>query len=91
MNVDSIEILGLIAAVFTTSGFLPQVIKTWRTKNVRALSLTMYLVLFTGMFLWLIYGIYKASLALIAANVVSCALTLSLIIFILKYKNRKHY
>ena len=91
MELDSVEVLGLIAAVFTTSGFLPQVIKTWRTKNVRALSLTMYLVLFTGMFLWLIYGIYKDSLALIASNVISCGLTLSLIIFILKYKNRKHY
>lgn len=91
MEIDSIEIIGLVAAVFTTSGFLPQVIKTWKTKNVRALSLTMYLVLFTGMFLWLIYGIYKDSLALIAANVFSCGLTLSIIIFILKYRNREHY
>ena len=91
MELDSVEVLGLVAAVFTTLGFLPQVVKTWRTKNVRALSLSMYLVLFTGMFLWLIYGIYKDSLALIVANVFSCVLTLSIIVFILKYKNRKHY
>ncbi|MEM7186219.1 MAG: SemiSWEET transporter [Bacteroidota bacterium] len=91
MELDGVEILGFVAAVFTTSGFLPQVIKTWRTKNVNALSLTMYLVLFTGMFLWLVYGIYKNSLALIASNVVSCGLTLSLIIFILKYKKKTPY
>jgi len=43
MLLGNIEILGLIAAVLTTSAFLPQVYKTWRTKDVSSLSLSMLL------------------------------------------------
>ncbi len=86
MNIDAIEILGLVAAVMTTSGFLPQIIKTWKTKDVSSLSLPMYLVLCTGMVLWLIYGVLTHSFALVAANTVSASLTLWIVFFILKYK-----
>lgn len=86
MNIDSIEVLGLIAAILTTSGFLPQIVKTWNTKDVSSLSLPMYLVLCTGMILWLIYGIFTESLALIVANIVSSSLTFLLVVFILKYR-----
>ena len=86
MNIDAIEILGLVAAVLTTSGFLPQIVKTWKTKDVSSLSLPMYLVLCTGMVLWLIYGVLTNSFALVAANTVSSSLTLLLVVFILKYK-----
>ena len=86
MNIDAIEILGLVAAVLTTSGFLPQIIKTWKSKDVSSLSLPMYLVLCTGMILWLIYGILTQSFALVVANTVSSSFTLLLVVFILKYK-----
>lgn len=86
MNIDAIEILGLVAAVLTTSGFLPQIVKTWKTKDVSSLSLPMYLVLCTGMVLWLIYGVLTNSFALVAANTVSSSLTFLLVVFILKYK-----
>lgn len=86
MNIDAIEVLGLVAAVLTTSGFLPQIVKTWKTKDVSSLSLPMYLVLCTGMVLWLIYGILTNSFALVAANTVSSSLTFLLVVFILKYK-----
>lgn len=45
MNIDFIEIIGLTAATLTTAAFLPQVYKTWKTKDVSALSLPM-LILF---------------------------------------------
>ncbi len=86
MIIDAVEILGLIAAVLTTSGFLPQIIKTWRTKDVGSLSLPMYLVLCTGMVLWLIYGILTQSFALVVANIASSSFTLLQVIFILKYR-----
>lgn len=86
MNIDAIEVLGLVAAVLTTSGFLPQIIKTWKTKDVSSLSLPMYLVLCTGMVLWLIYGVLTNSFALVAANTVSSSLTFLLVVFILKYR-----
>lgn len=48
MQIASITVLGLAAAVVTTSGFFPQVIKTWRTRKTRDISLLMYLVLCFG-------------------------------------------
>jgi MtN3 and saliva related transmembrane protein len=51
---DFYEALGMVAAVLTTASFLPQVYKTWKTKDTQSLSLTMYVCFFTGIVLWLI-------------------------------------
>jgi MtN3 and saliva related transmembrane protein len=84
--IDTYEILGLIAAVCTTSAFVPQVYKTWKTKSVEGLSLTMYIIFFTGVVLWLIYGIHIKSLSMIIANSITGILALLLVIFRLSYK-----
>lgn len=80
------EILGLLAASLTTASFLPQVYKTWKTKDTQGLSLTMYLVFFLGIVLWLIYGIHLNSLPMILANAVTAVLSLFLVIMKIKYK-----
>ena len=80
----SIEIIGFIAAILTTSAFIPQVYKTRKTKSVENLSLSMYLVMLTGVILWLVYGFYIKSTAIIVAN----ALTSALILMLLNYKIR---
>ena len=80
------EIIGLAAATLTTAAFIPQVYKTWKTKSVDELSLTMYLVFFIGIVLWLIYGIYIDSFSIILANTITGLLVLLLIYFKLKYK-----
>ena len=84
--IDTYEIIGLIAAVLTTSAYVPQAYKTWKTKSAGNISLTMYLVMFVGIILWLIYGIHLNSLAMILANIVTTILTLIIIVFKLKYK-----
>jgi len=84
--IDKYEIIGLIAAVLTTSSFVPQVYKTWKTKSAGNLSLTMYISMFIGIILWLVYGIHLNSFSMIVANSVTALLTLSLIIFKLRYK-----
>jgi len=84
--INSIEVIGLMAAVFTTAAFVPQVYKTWKLKSVEGLSLTMYIVFFAGVVLWLIYGIQINSLSIIVANTVTSILALLLIIFKLIYK-----
>lgn len=83
-SLDFVEIIGLVAAVLTTSGFVPQVYKTWRTKDVGGLSLWMYMALFAGTVLWLIYGLYTNSRPIILANVVASTLTLIMLIFIIR-------
>jgi MtN3 and saliva related transmembrane protein len=61
-------LIGLTAAFCTTIAFLPQVIKTWRTRSTKDISLAMFLVFTTGIFLWLVYGVMLRDIPLIAAN-----------------------
>ena len=83
----NIELIGLIAAVFTTSSFFPQVIKIWKTKQTKDISTTMYIAMIIGTFFWLTYGVLINSLAIIVANIVSGLLVLFVLIF--KLVNRK--
>jgi MtN3 and saliva related transmembrane protein len=81
-----IELLGLGAAFLTTFGFVPQVIKMVRTKDTSSISLSMYVVLVTGVSLWLVYGILLQRPAIIFANSVSMILQLWIIIIKLKHR-----
>ncbi len=82
---DWITVLGLIAASCTTIAFLPQVIKAFRTRETKDISLIMYIVLVTGVFLWLVYGIIIEDIPLILAN--SLTLLFAAVVLILKLKN----
>ena len=86
MNFDATTVLGLAAATLTTAAFLPQVIKTWRTRQTRDISLGMFLVLCLGICLWLVYGILRGDLPLILANAVTLALAGTILAFKLKCK-----
>lgn len=80
------EVLGMLAAIITTTSFLPQVYKTWKSKDTKALSLTMYITFFIGVTLWMIYGIYLNSWPMILANLITGVAVLVLIGLKLKYK-----
>ncbi len=60
--------LGLVAGLLTSIAVVPQVMRTWRTKHARDLSIWQPLLLVAGMLLWLIYGIMIGDTPLIAAN-----------------------
>ena len=75
------EVIGLSAAFLTTSAFIPQVYKIYKEKNADGISLTMYIILFIGVILWLVYGLLIGSLSIIIANGVTALLQLSIIIF----------
>jgi len=81
-----VEIIGLIAATITTSAFVPQVYKTWKTKDVTGISLAMFLVMLIGVLLWLFYGISINSFSIILANILTSILILCIILMKLKYK-----
>ena len=86
MKIDYIEIIGLIAAFLTTASFLPQVYKTWKTKDVSSLSLPMLTMFFIGVVMWLIYGVLKESLAIILANAITVISLFLLVYFKIKYR-----
>lgn len=83
-----ILILGLTAATLTTIAFIPQVIKTWKTKSAEDLSLGMYSIFCTGVLLWLIYGILIEDIPVIAANTVTLILALTILFFKFFYKGK---
>ena len=81
-----ITIIGLIAAALTTISVLPQVIKSWKSKETKNLSLPTYIILLAGIILWLIYGILIKNLPIILANIVSLILISSVLFLKIKYK-----
>lgn len=77
--------VGLLAGSCSTIAFLPQVVKTWRTRSTKDLSLIMFLTLVVGIVLWLIYGMIIQDIPLIAANGVTLVLAGTILFFKLKH------
>ena len=80
------EVVGIIAGALSCTTFLPQVIKTWKSKSTKDVSLTMFLIASVGTALWLVYGILIHSFSIIATNIV--VLFFSLTMLGLIYRNR---
>lgn len=78
--------IGSIAGILTTGAFVPQVIKVIKTKDTKALSLSMYLLQVVGIILWLIHGIVIKDIALMAANGVTLCLSLIILSYKIIYK-----
>lgn len=85
---DFIELIGFGAAILTTIAFLPQVYKTWKTKDVSSLSLPMLILFFVGIVLWLVYGFLMHSPSMIFANSITVVSSILLLYFKLKYRNK---
>ena len=82
-----IEIIGLIAATFTTIAFVPQFIKIWKKRDASGVSVSMYVIMFIGICIWFCYGVLIESIAVITANVVSGILQMFIIVFALIHRN----
>lgn len=78
-------IIGLTAAVLTTVSFVPQALKTIRTKNVDGLSVGMYSIFTLGIVCWLTYGIVMKDLPMILANSITIIFVLIILIYVIKY------
>ena len=65
------ELIGAIAAFLTTASFLPQAIKTIKTRDTSGISLSMYLMFVTGVGFWLAYGVLLGNWVIIVANIVT--------------------
>ncbi|MGC9310298.1 MAG: SemiSWEET transporter [Candidatus Aenigmatarchaeota archaeon] len=76
---DPVIVIGLLAGLLTTLSSLPQVLKSLKTKKTSDISVWWVLLLFSGVGLWLAYGIMVSDLPLIAANAVSILLVGALI------------
>jgi MtN3 and saliva related transmembrane protein len=82
----TIEMLGLVAGGCTTIAFLPQVLKTWKSRSAKDLSLGMFSFFCFGVLLWLIYGIMVNDIPVIAANSMTLMPASTLLFFKLRFK-----
>jgi MtN3 and saliva related transmembrane protein len=80
------EYLGFVAGFLTTVAFIAQIIKTFKNKSTKDISLAMYLIFSVGVILWIIYGIMTQSYSIIATNVITLLLAIINIIMKLKWK-----
>jgi len=76
-----VTLLGLLAGVLTTVAFVPQVVKTWRTRSTHDISLWMFSILVAGIIAWLAYGAIIGDLPLILANAVTLLLAGTILLF----------
>ena len=86
LSPELVELVGGIAAVLTTISFLPQVLKAWRSRSARDVSLLMLLLFLAGVLLWLCYGLALGSLPLILANAVTAVLILAILAAKLRFR-----
>lgn len=79
--------LGLLAGTCTTIAYVPQLVKTWRSKSAQDLSWSMLITLWVGVLLWLAYGAYIQALPVILTNIVTLILSSLILILKLKYEH----
>ncbi len=82
-----IDFVGMLAGTLTTLAFLPQAVKTWKTRSTRDISLTMFLSFTLGVALWLVYGLMMGAWPIILSNLITLALAGT--ILYLKLSHRK--
>lgn len=83
------QLFGIVAGAITSFGFVPQIIQGYRTKHLKDMSYMMNGLLALGMGMWLVYGIVRKDLAIIAANV--AGVTFNLTLMLMKfYYGRAH-
>ncbi|MFA5099682.1 MAG: SemiSWEET transporter [Candidatus Omnitrophota bacterium] len=80
------EIVGFSAALLTSFGFLPQVIKIYKTKSVQDISVLALIQFSIGISLWVLYGVHLRNIVIICANVVTLTVLASAFVLYFRYK-----
>ena len=78
--------MGTLAAVLTTASFVPQVLHTFRTKDVSGISLGMYSAFTLGVGLWLVYGLLLDAWPIVIANAITVSLATCILVMKLRYR-----
>ena len=74
------DLIGSVAGTLTTLSFLPQVLKTYRSRSAKDISLVMFLLFSLGVFLWLLYGLSIQSMPIVVSNGITLVLSLSILV-----------
>jgi MtN3 and saliva related transmembrane protein len=83
---SGVDILGYSAGAITSLTFLPQVIKTWKLKSARDISLLMFVIAAVNEVMWIAYGALLENWVIILTNAIVLAMSLTMIFFKLRFK-----
>ncbi|MEO8533896.1 MAG: SemiSWEET transporter [Flavobacterium sp.] len=86
---DFTNIVGLVAGTCITISVIPQILKVWKTKKVKEISLLTFSILTFGIAVWIFYGFLKNDLPIIITNSISLFLNLIMVYFIIYYEKEK--
>jgi MtN3 and saliva related transmembrane protein len=81
-----IDVIGTLAAILTTASFVPQAWHTFRTRDVRGISLSMYSAFTLGVACWLVYGLLLSAWPIVIANCITLALAATILVMKLRYR-----
>jgi len=84
------DFAGVAAGTLTTVAFIPQVIKTWRSRSADDISMFMFLLFSTGVLMWLVYGLTLNSWPMIIANGITLVLAVSIIVMKVIFEIKKN-
>ena len=85
----TLGIVSILAGILILSGWVPQIIKGYKTKRLNDVSSYLMICIFAGAVLWLVYGIEIDDIYIIGVNVAAMFLTMTVLYMKLKYE-RKH-
>jgi MtN3 and saliva related transmembrane protein len=80
-----VDIIGTVAGILVLSSFVPQITKAYKTKKMFDVSIHLMMLIASGMFLWVVYGIIRSDPVIIGTNATGFALNITLLIMKLKY------
>ena len=90
INLLNIEIYGYFAAILTTTAFLPQLIKTLKTRKADDVSLVTLIMFICGVGSWIIYGYKISSVPILTANIITFVLNLFILFSKMYYSKRQN-
>jgi MtN3 and saliva related transmembrane protein len=82
---DLVVWVGTIAGILVLLSFIPQIMKAYKTKKMFDVSSYLMILIASGMFLWVVYGVIKSDLVIIGTNATGFALNVTLLVMKLKY------
>ena len=83
---NATELIGYIAGALTTFAFVPQVVRLYRLKHSRDISLPTFSMFGMGVVFWLTYGMMLRSWPIIMWNAITLVLAITVVILTIKYR-----
>ncbi|WP_413746334.1 SemiSWEET family sugar transporter [Synechococcus sp. MIT S9507] len=87
LDLNSSEVFGFAAATLSTIAFLPQVVKTWKTRSAKDVSYALLLTFSTGCLCWVIYGYQVEAKPVMIANAFTLTLNLTILAMKIVFEN----